>query len=349
MILTRSPYYKNIAWDISAEKYILQIYVWSGLKASVPVEPTYEVENKNPLGRSGISKVNISNFINDELTTSLVSDTITNVIDSNSAVWVKTQVVDYIGGVAQTPRLVTTDLAIKGYGYGIEGENTTIPTNNILAYGSSVNVGYDSNFTLAIKVSETVSQDVTIISYPNNEINRSFTIPATTNSNELIKNVFVKCSEITKDTSIEIDYEGVIYELILKKELRYNPIDIWHLNKSGQLYSLTFFKDKTESLKVENEDYESSKGQPINGVHQYEKFNTNGKSEFKVKSGFLKETNNELFKQLFLSNKVWQFDGSKFIPLNLKSSSLEYKTRQRDRLISYEIDFEYAFSELNNI
>ena len=85
MILTRSPYYKNIAWDISAEKYILQIYVWSGLKASVPVEPTYEVENKNPLGRSGISKVNISNFINDELTTSLVSDTITNVIDDSIA------------------------------------------------------------------------------------------------------------------------------------------------------------------------------------------------------------------------------------------------------------------------
>jgi hypothetical protein len=349
MILTRSPYYKTIAWDVSAEKYILEIYVWKGLKADVPVSPTYEIENKNPLARSGDSKVNISNLINDDLTIGLESDTITNVIDSNSAVWVKTQVIDYINGVAQTPRLVTTDLAIKGYGYGIEGENTTIPSNNILAYGSSVNVSYDSNFTLPIKVSEVASVDVTVISYPSNEINKSFTISATTNSNELIKNVFVKCSECINDTSIQIDYEGVIYELILKEELRYNPIDIWYLNKYGQLYSLTFFKDKTESLKVENEMYESSNGQPINGIHQYERFNTTGKSEFKVKSGFLKETNNEIFKQLFLSNKIWQFNGTTFIPLNLNSKSLEYKTRQRDRLISYEIDFEYAFSELNNI
>ena len=349
MILTESPYYKITPWDISAERYVLEIYVWSGLKASVPVSATYEIENKNPLGRSGDSKVNISNYINDFLTVGLESDSTTNVIDSNSAVWVKTQVIDYISGVAQEPRLVSTDLAIKGYGYGIEGENTTIPSNNILAYGSSVNVSYNSNFTLPIKVSETVSVDITVISYPNNEINKSFTIPSTTNSNELIKNVFVKCSECTQDTSIQIDYDGVIYELILKEELRYNPIDIWYLNKYGQLYSLTFFKDKTESLKVESEQYESSVGQPINGIHQFEKFNTTGKSEFKVKSGFLKQTNNEIFKQLFLSNKLWQFNGTTFIPLNLKSSNIEYKTRQRDRLISYEIDFEYAFSEKNNI
>ena len=162
MILTRSPYYKIIPWDISAEKYILQIYVWGGLKADTPTNPTHEVENKNPLSRTGNSRVNISNLINDNLTVGLESDTKTNVIDSNSAVWVKTQVIDYINGVAQTPRLVSTDLAVKGFGYGIEGENTTIPSNNILAFGNSVNVSYNSNFTLPIKVSETSSVNVSV-------------------------------------------------------------------------------------------------------------------------------------------------------------------------------------------
>jgi hypothetical protein len=28
---------------------------------------------------------------------------------------------------------------------------------------------------------------------------------------------------------------------------------------------------------------------------------------------------------------------------------LEYKTRQKDRLINYEIEFEYSFNEINNI
>ena len=54
------------------------------------------------------------------------------------------------------------------------------------------------------------------------------------------------------------------------------------------------------------------------------------------------------FKQLFLSDLVWNFDGTTFIPVNLGSSSLEYKTRQRDRLINYEVEFEYAFNEINN-
>lgn len=348
MILTKSPYYVTIPWDVSAEKYILELYVWSGLKASVPVSATYEIENKNPLARSGDSKVDISNFINDALTIGLESDNTTNVIDSNSAVWVKYQVIDYISGVAQTPRLVTTGLAIKGFGYGIEGENTTIPSNNILANEQSVNVSYDSNFTLPIKVSETLETDVTVISYPNNEINKSFTISATTNSNELIKNIFVKCSECILDTSIQICVEGVIYELILKEELRHDPLDVWYINKYGQLYSLTFFREKTETLKVESDKYESSNGQAIDGIHQFEKFNTNGKTEYKINSGWINESNNELFKQLFLSDKVWHFDGSKFIPLNLGSTNLQYKTRQKDRLINYEVTFKYAFNEINN-
>jgi len=28
---------------------------------------------------------------------------------------------------------------------------------------------------------------------------------------------------------------------------------------------------------------------------------------------------------------------------------LEYKTRMKDRLINYEVEFEYAFNEINNI
>jgi len=38
-----------------------------------------------------------------------------------------------------------------------------------------------------------------------------------------------------------------------------------------------------------------------------------------------------------------------YIPLNVVSKSFEYKTRQKDRLINYEIEFENAFNEINNI
>jgi len=68
-----------------------------------------------------------------------------------------------------------------------------------------------------------------------------------------------------------------------------------------------------------------------------------------MNSGFVDEAMNETFKQLFLSERVWQFDGTNYIPLKLGSKSLEYKTRMKDRLINYEVEFEYAFNDINNV
>ena len=149
MIQTRSPYYLTIPWLSPSsmtmpERYIVQLFVWSGLKSSVPATPTYEMENKNPLGRTGSVDVNISSFLNDNLTTPLNKDTVTNILSGNSAVWVKSQVIYYIAGVAQSPEFVTTQLAIKGFGYGIEGKNVQPP--NILATNKSFNIGKLSNY-----------------------------------------------------------------------------------------------------------------------------------------------------------------------------------------------------------
>lgn len=354
MILTRSPYYLTIPWNspssgVTPDKYVLQLFVWDGLKTDEPTIPDHEIENKNPLARVGSTKVNISNYINDFLDVSLISSNATGNISSGSAVWVKSQVIYYIGGVAQSAEFVNIDLAIRGYGYGIEGENTTIPSNNILAHGSSVNVSKDTVFILPIKISETENTDVTILSYPNNEINESYTIGSTNNSSILIKSIIVNCSDCRLDSSVQITVEGVVYELIIKEELRYTPIDVRYLNKYGQLYSVTFFKEKIESLNVESESYENDSGQPINGVHQYNTYNTIGKSDFKIKTGFIREENNELIKQLYLSNKVWQYDNGRYIPLARKSKKLEYQTRQKERLLNYEIEFDYAFNEINDI
>jgi hypothetical protein len=98
-----------------------------------------------------------------------------------------------------------------------------------------------------------------------------------------------------------------------------------------------------------NEEFETDRGQPLAGNHQYVKYNVQGKSKFKVNSGFVAEALNETFKQMLLSERVWMYENEIFTPLNIASKSIEYKTRQKDRLINYEIEFEYAFNEINNI
>ena len=111
---------------------------------------------------------------------------------------------------------------------------------------------------------------------------------------------------------------------------------------------ITFFKAKTESLNVTSEEFQTDRGQAIDGYHQMVTYNVQGNSKFKMNSGFVDESINETMKQLFLSERVWQFDGTNYIPLKIGSKSLEYKTRMKDRLINYEVEFEYAFNEINN-
>lgn len=190
---------------------------------------------------------------------------------------------------------------------------------------------------------------VTVISYPDNQINESFTTAETLNSNEVIKLVWVAVSQATTDNYIEIVYNGVTTTLLIQDECRYTPVDIFFINKHGGQQAITFFKSQTEEMSVTSEQFESDRGQPSNWYHQYVKYNVQGKSKFKVNSGWVDEAMNDDFKQLLLSERVWKFDGTNFIPLNVNSQSIEYKTRQKDRLINYEIGFDYAFNEINNV
>jgi len=190
---------------------------------------------------------------------------------------------------------------------------------------------------------------ITIKSYPNLEIDLSFTEPITRLSSEMVQNVCVDLSDAPNEEYIEIIYNGVTTTLLITDECRYTPIDIFFQNKEGAMQTLTFFKAKTESMNVTSESFESDRGQPINGNHQMITYNVQANSKFKMNSGFVDEAMNETFKQLFLSERVWHFNGTNYIPLKLGSKSLEYKTRMKDRLINYEIEFEYAFNEINNI
>jgi hypothetical protein len=190
---------------------------------------------------------------------------------------------------------------------------------------------------------------ITIISYPDNQINESIVEPTSLLSNEMIQNVWVNVAEATTDTYIEIVFNGITTTLLITDECRYTPIDICFQNKEGALQFMTFFKARTDSLSVTNEEFEGDRGQPLDGNHQYVKFNVQGKSKFKVNSGFIEESMNETVRQLLLSERVWMYSNEIFTPLNVAGKSLEYKTRQKDRLINYEIDFDYAFNEINSI
>jgi hypothetical protein len=190
---------------------------------------------------------------------------------------------------------------------------------------------------------------ITIKSYPDLQIDETISELTTINSAEMVQNIWLDLTAATSDEYLEIIYNGVTTTLVITDECRYTPLDIAFQNKEGALQFITFFKLKTESMAVTSESFESDRGQPINGNHQMVTYNVQANSKFKMNSGFVDEAMNQTFKQLFLSERVWQFDGTNYIPLKLGSKSLEYKTRMKDRLINYEVEFEYAFNEINNV
>ena len=190
---------------------------------------------------------------------------------------------------------------------------------------------------------------ITIISYPNNNINESIALPSSLNSAELLKNIWVNVSEAGNDEYIEVTYNEQTITLLITDECRYTPIDIAYQNKEGAIAFMPFFKAKTENLNVTKETFESDRGQPSVGNHQYVDFNVQGRTSYKINSGFVDENMNEIIKQMLLSERVWEFVDGNYIPLNIKLSNVEYKTRQKDRLINYEVDFSYAFNEVNNV
>jgi hypothetical protein len=197
---------------------------------------------------------------------------------------------------------------------------------------------------------------ITIISYPNNEINESLATDATFDSRTIFQLAWINMEEITDDTYIEVVYNGQTITLLVETECKYTPTNIFFINKEGAEQNIQFFKEKRDTLTVTSNEFESDRGQPFFGNHQFVKFNVQGRTKFKVNSGFVKESNNEAFKQLFLSNRIWWLEDAgnlaqrpTAIPLNIESKSLEFKTRQKDRLINYEVEFSHAFQEINNI
>jgi hypothetical protein len=160
MIKSLSPYYLEIPFvaplsGLTCSEYLLQIFVWNGYKTTVPENPSYEKTILNPTGSTGNSKVSISRLVNDFVDFTPFDTLNTELINGNNQQWVKTQVLyttanedDYV------PQLETTVLMTKGYGYGMEGQNPQLPTNNILLSGTEFKVQRDGYFVFPFLIQE---------------------------------------------------------------------------------------------------------------------------------------------------------------------------------------------------
>lgn len=356
MIKTLSPYFITTpfvspATALTCQNYTIHLYIWNGLKASVPATAFYEETVENPEGLTGDSKISIARLLADFIELTPIQDTGTGYVDADAAWWVKKDITylttDPTDGT--TPQLAETLLFSRGYAYGNEGENQATNANKVLLNIVDYKVNREGVFSVPVLTDEVSVSPITVISYPDNEINFSGSIIATTDSGKLVRNVWVDLSETTTDTYVEVVFNSVTVTLLIQDEYKYTPMDIFFINKEGFQQSMTFFKEKNTGLTVSNSQFESNYGQPLDGFHQFKEYNIQGRTDLSLNSGWIDEEMNEILTQLLLSDMVWSFADGVFTPLNRKTKNLKYKSRVQDRLINYEISFEDSYNKINNI
>jgi hypothetical protein len=177
MIKTLSPYYLTIPFvaplsGLTCTEFTLQIFVWDGAKSSPPTSALYESTIKNPTASVGNSKFDIANLISDAIRFTQQEGTGTQLINGNNQVWVKwrTFYKTTLATDNTTATNINTELSVKGYAYGFDGENQSTPTNKILLTSDDFKVSRNSVFVLPIEIAETpvvlgtlLIEDITLV------------------------------------------------------------------------------------------------------------------------------------------------------------------------------------------
>ncbi len=358
MIRALSPYYLSTPLvspntSLTCTSYTLHIKVWSGLKTSVPTEDTYRITKDNTTASTGSDEINIARIISDFIEFIPQSGTDTAIIDGNNQMWVQTyttyQTTDEDD--ATDEQNLFTDIMCLGYSYGYEGKNNDIVNESTLIPTQEYKVYRNGYFIVPILLDETgfTSSQISVKSYPNGEININQGINGTLDSNELVKYVWVNLNNTNSDRFVEVFYNDSTTTLFIEEECKYTPINIAFQNKDGAEQIVTFFKEKVDSMSITSSEFERASYQAADGYHQFVRYDVQGRTSFKANSGYIDEDSNEVFRQLLLSEKIWLYDGTRYTPINIKSNSITYKTRQKERLINYELNFDMSYNEINNI
>lgn len=141
-------------------------------------------------------------------------------------------------------------------------------------------------------------------------------------------------------------------------ELKYNPYRVIFYNKYGALQDLWFNKKSVETINVTSSEYKRNVIEFATTVptedysiyrHSNKRFDVKASESITLNTGFITEDLNEPIKQLLMSESVWIDDGTNVHPVNINTQSLEIKKNVNTKLISYTLDFVFAYDKIQNI
>ena len=381
IIRTRSPFFirtpqvtgsTNIA---NLSYFQINITVYGGLSTSTEIcddlYATYSLQKK-PLGAEVSVTLDISEIVNDHLE-QIFTGTY-SASSAKSSIWVEVQTsARQSDGTIIGTATTNVYLAQEGFNKFKEGVNyTTEP----IAMITGTHFEYHKGSTLTIPVNvERVSQ----VEYigANGITVGTDTFTDNGNQNQKIQYSQFANTSVKDVARVKVTYDTTSFTTIYTTEIeecKYPVNKITFVNRWGAMQDLFFFKKSVDSLQSRSESFNRSifearavqldppeePEQPCQEsltfntysttAHAKKTFNANATESVLLNSGFVNELMNPFFEELMVSEHIWLTDSSANIyPVNLKESSFTKKTSLNDRLINYTMNFEKAFSLVNNI
>ena len=298
--------------------------------------------------------------------------------DDNTTVYVDYRITEFISGV---PTLLTPVLGVRafyGYGFFEEGTNPQLlqgllqsNTTILKSDDDALRVPIDSENTTSVaffnkgqqiyvftptsglKIQDQIEYVSTASSDVDNYRERVIASGGTFEDNPCLQEFLRNETIYPVDEVIVNAVEGVtVLQVENISECKYTPYKLTFINKFGAYQDLWMFKNSKLAMTTEKDKYKSNilnNGTYATYNAQVRLLTKNANQRLTLNSGYYPESNNEVFKQLFLSDKVWIEYKQKTLAVNIENNNINYKTSLTDSLINYTIDVSFAFDTINNI
>jgi len=363
LIFTRSPFFITVD-EASQVGSKVELFIWRKDETE-PASATYTLSKKIASASQTKNIYNISNYAKEFInnTTSSYGGLITEVTDD----WVYVKVKRYKETTAGSYTLLNTYtyVATNGYtdyqdGFNEQINDTFIPAT-LYQQNKIYKFFYDDIPSIYFFIDYTNDADEYLVRYSNfdaSPITSDETILNGDTETQYLFSIPISLGGVdyADGNKLEIVKNDVVIATYIFKtecEIKYSPIRIEYVNKYGGWDFIMFFKARTENWEVKNKEYQLLPNDLDYNIFrgQSKAFNYEARQSIKVNTGWLDESYNELIKDLMVSETILLKDtiDASLKPVKLKTMTTDLKTSLQDKMINYQIDFEYNYNQINNV
>lgn len=358
LIFVRSPYIISVN-ETGQTGAKVKLYIWNN-DMSEPTEPTYTLSKDIPSTTQTELNFNISNYAREFIDNIIPVSERTAIDQENYKMLTNVKVERYktVSGV-DTLLDTTNYIASNGFTKYEDGLNASLNSDIISLTDKSKKIYYNRDKPIPyidVIFNNLVGTNGLLIEWcqlngtviTDNTFNTTglfeYTIPIAKSDTIFEDGNLLKIIDNTNELDpIVID----TFTIISICEPKYTPVVCSYINRRGGWQFLTFFKAQTNTINTKGSTYRMMPSEVNYNVAQAQtkSFNINGQQSIKLNTGWVDENYSDLITDLLLSETILLDDK----PVELKTSSSDLKTSLKDRMINYEIEFDYAFNLINDV